>query len=410
MELLGSPARTLISILVFMAVVVVLAILAYMGAGWSFSDASYMVALTVYTVGYGEVHPINTPYLHGVTMATMVLGCTGMILLTGALVQFLTITQLQQILGGKARESGNRQTGKSCHRGGLRPHRPDAGQGASAPAAPNSSSSSRMRSAPPKCGRWAISAWWATPPTRRRCADAGIARARTLATVLPNDAANVFIALSARSLNPGIEIIARGELPSTEGKLLQAGANRVVMPTHIGAERIAELILFPETARLLRDSAKMSRAGTHLAQLRPGHGSAHHAGKRRGDGRSIAEIETMAQGKFFILQVERKDGDHISNPEQALKVHAGDGVVIVGRRSEAARAVFDAPAAEIPRRAHHLLEHATNARQQCHRALSCSLIQNAYFEAIFCTISSDLSTCWSGVSLSSLDDMTAMIL
>ena len=40
--------------------------------------------------------------------------------------------------------------------------------------------------------------------------EAGIARARTLATVLPNDAANVFIALSARSLNPTIEIIARG--------------------------------------------------------------------------------------------------------------------------------------------------------------------------------------------------------
>ena len=60
-----------------------------------------MVALTVYTVGYGEVHPINTPYLHSVTMATMILGCTGMILLTGALVQFLTITQLQQILGVK---------------------------------------------------------------------------------------------------------------------------------------------------------------------------------------------------------------------------------------------------------------------------------------------------------------------
>ena len=44
-----------------------------------FSDASYMVLLTVYTVGYGEVHPINTPYLHNVTMATMILGCTGMI-------------------------------------------------------------------------------------------------------------------------------------------------------------------------------------------------------------------------------------------------------------------------------------------------------------------------------------------
>src|SRR5476649_275816 len=101
MELLGSPGRTLGSIVIFMLAVVALAIMAYMAAGWSFSDASYMVLLTVYTVGYGEVHHIDTPYLHAVTVGLMVLGCTGMILLTCALVQFLTITQLQNILGGR---------------------------------------------------------------------------------------------------------------------------------------------------------------------------------------------------------------------------------------------------------------------------------------------------------------------
>ncbi|HEX4270216.1 MAG TPA: potassium channel family protein, partial [Rhizomicrobium sp.] len=101
MELLGSPGRSLVSIVLFMAVVIALATLAYMGAGWSFADALYMVLLTVYSVGYGEVHPITTPYLHTITVALIVVGCTGMILLTGALVQFLTITQLQQIFGGR---------------------------------------------------------------------------------------------------------------------------------------------------------------------------------------------------------------------------------------------------------------------------------------------------------------------
>src|ERR1700744_5150267 len=101
MNLLGSPARALTSIVVFMLVVVALATAAFMAAGWSFADASYMVLLTVYTVGYGEVHPIDTPYLHAVTVGLMILGCTGMILLTGALVQFLTITQLQQLFGVK---------------------------------------------------------------------------------------------------------------------------------------------------------------------------------------------------------------------------------------------------------------------------------------------------------------------
>ena len=66
-----------------------LATLAYVGAGWSLADAVYMVVLTVYTVGYGEVRPLHTLYLRTVTELLIVLGCTGMILLTGALVQLM---------------------------------------------------------------------------------------------------------------------------------------------------------------------------------------------------------------------------------------------------------------------------------------------------------------------------------
>jgi voltage-gated potassium channel len=346
MELLGSPARTLISILVFMAVVAVVATAAYMGAGWSFSDASYMVALTLYTVGYGEVHPINTPYLHSVTMGTIILGCTGMILLTGALVQFLTITQLQQILGVKRVKAEidkleNHVIVVGFGRIGLMLAKGLAAGGVKfVIIEQNEKRAAEVR----ELGYLSL-VGDATDETA--LADAGIARARTLATVLPNDAANVFIALSARSMNPKIEIIARGELPSTEGKLLQAGANRVVMPTHIGAERIAELILFPETARLLRDSAKMAGLERTLRGCGLDMEVLTVPEKGAVTGRSIAEIETLAQGKFFVLQVERKDGNHISNPEQALRVQAGDGVVIVGRRSEEARALFDAPAAKL---------------------------------------------------------------
>ena len=96
----ASPLRNLASIVGFMLVVVALSTGAYMHAGWSFDDAIYMVLLTVFTVGYGEVHPIVTPYLHAVTIGTIMLGCTGMILLTSVLVQALTAIQIQQLLGG----------------------------------------------------------------------------------------------------------------------------------------------------------------------------------------------------------------------------------------------------------------------------------------------------------------------
>lgn len=343
MELLGSPGRTLVSIIGFVLAVVVLATAAYMAAGWSFVDASYMVLLTIYTVGYGEVRPIDTFYLHTVTMGTMILGCTGMILLTGALVQFLTITQLQQLFGGKRVKAeidklDNHIIVVGFGRIGLTLAKDLRAGGAKFVVIEQN----EKRAAEVRELGYLCLIGDATSETALQ--NAGVARARVLATVLPNDAANVFIALSAKSLNPRIEIIARGELPSTEGKLLQAGANRVVMPTHIGAERIAELILFPETARLLRASGEMADVERTL----------RHCGldlevvivpeKGAVTGKTIAEIETLGQGKFFVLQVERKDGGHVTNPEQSLKVAAGDGLVIIGRRSEEARALFDAPA------------------------------------------------------------------
>src|SRR5665811_285070 len=98
-RLANSPLRNLIWIIAFMMAVVAVATGAYMMQGWSFADALYMVLLTVYTVGYDEVRPIDTPALHLITVSTIVVGCTGMIMVTGALVQALTFSQIQQLLG-----------------------------------------------------------------------------------------------------------------------------------------------------------------------------------------------------------------------------------------------------------------------------------------------------------------------
>src|SRR5579872_6431408 len=98
-RLAASPLRNLTSIVAFVVTVVMLATVGYMRAGWSFQDAIYMVLITVFTVGYQEVRPIDTVYLHVVTLSTVVLGCTGMILFTGAMVQVFTSFQIRELLG-----------------------------------------------------------------------------------------------------------------------------------------------------------------------------------------------------------------------------------------------------------------------------------------------------------------------
>jgi trk system potassium uptake protein TrkA/voltage-gated potassium channel len=174
--------------------------------------------------------------------------------------------------------------------------------------------------------------------------EAGISRARVLATVLPDDAANVFITLSARSLNPRLEIIARGEAPSTEGKLIHAGADKVVMPTHIGAERIAELILYPATASVVEDSTRLLDMRRSLREF----GLEIEVVICRPNGvmtgKTIAEAERRGDGAFFIVQIERPGGPSIRHPGEGVKIEADDKLVLVMRGSRvSAGAIFAQP-------------------------------------------------------------------
>ncbi|MEI9890284.1 MAG: NAD-binding protein [Caulobacteraceae bacterium] len=106
----------------------------------------------------------------------------------------------------------------------------------------------------------------------------------------------MFITLSARSLNPKLQIIARGEEPSTESKLIQAGADKVVLPTHIGAERIAEMILFPGTAEYVRGSEHMRAVEKSLQDLGLGLDVAAVHERSEAVGLTVEELETRAKG------------------------------------------------------------------------------------------------------------------
>ena len=58
---------------------------------------------------------------------------------------------------------------------------------------------------------------------------------------------------------------------------------------------------------------------------------------------AIGEIEARTNGAFFIVQINRRDGDPITGPDKATRIHAGDGVVVVGRSGQAINALFEAP-------------------------------------------------------------------
>ena len=341
--LLDSPIRNLSVGVAYTVTVMIVATVAYMAAGWSFRDAIYMVIVTVYTVGYNEVRPINTPALNVITIGLIVLGCTGVIFLTGALVQFFTLNQLNKTMGLKRM---NRQIDE------LKGHVVVCGFGRLGHVLARSLSASsagfvileenEARATEARLQGYLCIHGDAT--NEQALLAAGVMRANALATVLSNDALNVFITLSARALNPHLSIIARGELSSTESKLLQAGADKVVLPTHIGAERIAELILHEESARFIDGLERTHGFQRVLHNFGMELEVVTAAPQSPAVRMTVTAIERQAKGAFFIIQINRRDGDVFTAPPPATIVGEGDGVVLIGRpnRAEILTSLFEA--------------------------------------------------------------------
>ena len=341
--LLDSPIRNLSVGVAYTVTVMIVATVAYMAAGWSFRDAIYMVIVTIYTVGYNEVRPINTPALNVITIGLILLGCTGVIFLTGALVQFFTLNQLNKTMGLKRM---NRQIDE------LKGHVVVCGFGRLGHVLARSLSASsagfvileenEARATEARLQGYLCIHGDAT--NEQALLAAGVMRANALATVLSNDALNVFITLSARALNPHLSIIARGELSSTESKLLQAGADKVVLPTHIGAERIAELILHEESARFIDGLERTHGFQRVLHNFGMELEVVTAAPQSPAVRMTVTAIERQAKGAFFIIQINRRDGDVFTAPPPATIVGEGDGVVLIGRpnRAEILTSLFEA--------------------------------------------------------------------
>ena len=96
---------------------------------------------------------------------------------------------------------------------------------------------------------------------------AGVERARSIILTLPLDADNLFITISARALNPNIQIITRAANESTQKKLLIAGANQVVMPEYVGGIQMAALVNSEDVVSFLDKISIRGDADTNLVEI-----------------------------------------------------------------------------------------------------------------------------------------------
>jgi voltage-gated potassium channel len=156
--------------------------------------------------------------------------------------------------------------------------------------------------------------------------DAGLLRAKTLVTVMPSDAENVFITLTARQIAPDVAIISRAEQPSTQKKLRQAGANHVVLPAAIGAHRIVSLLTNPSAVEFTELVTSRSSLAIELDDVPIKDGSLLK-------GKSLRDADIGRKTGVIVIAVKRADGRVEFPPSGDEPFAHGDSIVLLGRRS-----------------------------------------------------------------------------
>lgn len=157
---------------------------------------------------------------------------------------------------------------------------------------------------------------------------AGVERARALITTLPVDAQNVFIVLSARSLNPDIQIISRASDAATVPKLKKAGANNVIMPDRIGGTHMATLVTKPDVVEFIDFLSGEQGHSIHMESL------TYEDLPETLKGKSIGEIENWNRTGVNCIGIKDPDGRFLINPSDDIIIIAGMKVIMLGTRHQ----------------------------------------------------------------------------
>jgi voltage-gated potassium channel len=295
------------------------------GPEWSWSDALYMSAITLTTVGYGETHPL-TP--DGRAFAII-------FLFGGVFLLFYSATEtIRAIVSGQLKATLGREGVK--HRlEGLRDHIIVCGFGRMGRLVCQEFERQRAPFVLIDQSEEVLAGWpfEAGTPVHGDVTDdevlrqAGVERAKVLVAVLPSDADNLYVTLTARVMNPQVFIVARAEQEAAEAKLRRVGANQVVSPYLIGGHRVAQAVLRPTVGHFLEQATRLNAADYQIEEAVIQNASPLC-------GKTLREANLRDDMGVVVIALRAADGEIAFNPKGDSVLEAGSVVVVVGRREQ----------------------------------------------------------------------------
>lgn len=309
-----------ISLIVFVLVIVV-GTIGYMKLeNYTLIEAVYMTVITISTVGFTEVHPMNEDG----RIFTIFLILANI----GTFTYFITQTSAYILDGEFARNFKLYNMKKSIT--DLEGHVILCGFGRNGQEAARIFQSGNrdfvvIEKTEQRKGDASIEAtYYLTGDATRdeTLLHAGIAKAEALITTLPEDADNLFVVLTARELNPNIKIISRASNDTSVRKLRTAGANNVIMPDKIGGAHMATLVLTPDVKEFL----------DVMATQRTEHFSVEEMVANRIV--SLNDLNCWAQTGATVLGIKTSEGEYSLNPIPQTVIRPGNRVIVMGSKAQ----------------------------------------------------------------------------
>ena len=289
--------------------------------GYSYFDAFYMTLITITTVGYQEIHPLS--YAGRIFNSLVILfGVSAMFVAVGAVTQTIIELGLEDRYGDRRkRRAIMKLSGHYIICGYGRVGRSAALelQRAGADFIVIDTSTERVERAS-QAGMLAVAADARRDDSLR---DAGIERAKGFIAALATDADNVFVILSAKTLNPKLTVVTRASEEDAEEKLRRAGADTVYSPYSIAGHRLAQSLLRPNVARVLDQAAQSVGLDVGIEQLKV-------AKESRYATKTLAALLPECPPGVMVVAIHKADGRMIFNPPHQTHLVPNDLVIAMG--------------------------------------------------------------------------------